>query len=345
MAIPQDIIDTVIAAVGDDKGVLKQCALVSSSFLLPSRKQIFSEIWLTNDQASQRLHQVLDQNPVILPFVKSITIGGTVMLNPSVSLLAVLQLPFRHLEIFSLRPWTGRKSSWKSDFTKELKDVLSNIIHSSTLKTLHLGCLNVPITLFLGIAHLVKLELVSVCLDALPNEQPSSLIPTGVSEGVPTTSHTKIDQCVWRFVEDDLPTEPISLPFMSRLRFFEINTFLDSRANVGVLSPLLQSLHASLTSPATLEHLEFNIKIIFNSQYLIDEFYEGLRGADLWGHLDSIITLPVGSHLQRVDINIAYYIFGEAVGPSGDEKICRAILEELPSLSDKGILFVQKVGT
>jgi hypothetical protein len=40
VAIPQDIIDHVIAAVGDDKPLLKQCALVSSSFLLPGNKGV-----------------------------------------------------------------------------------------------------------------------------------------------------------------------------------------------------------------------------------------------------------------------------------------------------------------
>jgi hypothetical protein len=44
MANSAAIIDNVIAAVGDDKHVLKQCALVPSSFLLPSHKQLFSEI-------------------------------------------------------------------------------------------------------------------------------------------------------------------------------------------------------------------------------------------------------------------------------------------------------------
>jgi hypothetical protein len=55
--IPQDIIDKIIAEVGDDTRLLKQCSLVSSSFLLPSRRQLFSRITLSDDQACQRIWQ------------------------------------------------------------------------------------------------------------------------------------------------------------------------------------------------------------------------------------------------------------------------------------------------
>jgi hypothetical protein len=52
--LPQDIIDNIIAAVGI---VLKQCTLVSSSFLLPSRKQLFSRISLRSDESCQDISQ------------------------------------------------------------------------------------------------------------------------------------------------------------------------------------------------------------------------------------------------------------------------------------------------
>ena len=65
LEIPQDIIDSVIAAVGEDTRLLKQCALVSSSFLLPSRKQLFSRITLRNDKTCWGIHQFLAQNPIL----------------------------------------------------------------------------------------------------------------------------------------------------------------------------------------------------------------------------------------------------------------------------------------
>jgi hypothetical protein len=207
MDIPQDIIDSVIAAVGDDTRVLKQCTLVSSSFLLPSRKQLFSRFTLKNHQTSLGIHHFLVGNPVIQSFVRSITLTQDIdswgmLKSPEWmngrSLLAILRLPFCCLERFSIiidqdYPW-----DWNSIRT-ELKDALSNIIHSSTLKTLSLmGITKVPITLFLHIIHLTTLELHSISPIDFYDENSSSLRAT--SKGVaPMASHAVIDRCVWGF--------------------------------------------------------------------------------------------------------------------------------------------------
>ena len=196
--IPQDIIDNVIAALGNDKPSLKQCALVSSSFLLPSRKQLFNSIRFGHDdEACRRLHQLLVQNPVIRSFVRRIDVyhrawGSKLTFDKSV--LAILQLPFCHLEELLFSSW--KAVNW-SGFSGELKDALSTLIHSPTLKILYLENVdNAPITLFLGIVHLMKLVLSSVSLNYSDGEQPSSLTPKGVGT---TASRTMIDQCVWCF--------------------------------------------------------------------------------------------------------------------------------------------------
>ena len=70
------------------------------------------------------------------------------------------------------------------------------------------------------------------------------------------------------------------------------------------------------------------------------------RLSDAWSHLDSITTSSTGSQLQRVDINIKYY-----VGYSDDgfvaqdfqidkDKIEKAVFDGLPLLRSEGILFV-----
>ena len=191
--IPQDIIDNVIAALGKDKRSLKQCALASSSFLLPSRKLLFYSITFGSSvEACHRLHQVLVQNPPIRSFVRRITVSPKLTFDKS--LLAILQLPFCHLEEFSL---SYRQAVNWSGFSSELKDALSALIHLPTFKILYLEKIdNVPITLFLGIVHLTKLHLRSVSLNYSGGEQPSSLTMKGVAT---TASHTVIDQCVWSF--------------------------------------------------------------------------------------------------------------------------------------------------
>jgi len=117
-------------------------------------------------------------------------------------------------------------------------------------------------------------------------------------------------------------------------------------SDLDILSFLMHSLRVSLTSHPTLEHLKF--KIAFKSHaYPFDNygFYEELRDADVWDHLDSIITGPVGSRLQRVDINILYAIrYGNDIEPHGETAdiiLGRAIVAGLPLLAKKGILFVE----
>jgi len=211
VAIPQDIIDHIIAAIGVDTHLLKQCALVSSSFLIPSRKQLFSKIYIRDDQASQRLYRVFIQNPAIQSFVRSLDVHPHWDSLDSPLLLAILRLSFCCLESFSIDLW----NAWNwNNLSCELKDALSNIIHSSTLKTLHLkDVANVPTTLFLDIVHLTELTLTSVRFDG---EQSTSLT-LAASKGMATTSHPVIDHCVWLFWTRDrgrgttFPTSPLFL--------------------------------------------------------------------------------------------------------------------------------------
>ena len=208
--IPQDIINSIIAEVSDTS-LLKQCSLVSSSFLLPSRKQLFSRITLKNDQTCQGIYRFLVQNPVIQPFVRAITV--TLMDNWSVkfpqwmngtSLPAILRLPFGRLECFSIdlrmRLW-----SWNR-FSSELKDAISNIIHSSNLKTLSLeGITEVPITFFLNFVRFTELELHSLAPNDFGDENSNSLadLRRGVAPmaALAVAPHRVFDRCVWRWWE------------------------------------------------------------------------------------------------------------------------------------------------
>ena len=92
---------------------------------------------------------------------------------------------------------------------------------------------------------------------------------------------------------------------MCHIRFLEIHICLDED-DYYLLSFIIRSLFINLTSPAALEHLEFNIefsRIVFYDSLPV---YDNLRDTDLWRHLDTIATHPTYSKLQRVDINIRY---------------------------------------
>ena len=215
--IPQDIIDSVIAAVGDDAHLLKTCALVSSSFLLPSRKHLFSRITLKSDQTCQGIHQFFVQNPVIQSFVRSISLANmehknSEWMDGSTSLLAFLRLPFPCLEGFSIQfrneyysdghwCWLHKLKPLKWDtLNSELKDVLSNIAHLPTLKTLSLyGISKVPTSFFLHIVHLTTLELHTFSLiDFGFGDENSRSLTLAASKGeAPMVSHAVIDRCLW----------------------------------------------------------------------------------------------------------------------------------------------------
>ena len=132
---------------------------------------------------------------------------------------------------------------------------------------------------------------------------------------------------------------------MRRVRFLEIYLDLSSGTehDFNVLSFLIRSLSISLASP---EHLEFNIQFhgfIFNP-FVPNTLYENLRNT--WSHLDSIVTHPTNSQLLRVDININcvfhYELDGAYFDPDKNE-ISKAVLDGLPLLCSKGILFVEAV--
>ena len=135
---------------------------------------------------------------------------------------------------------------------------------------------------------------------------------------------------------------------MCRIRFFEVNVNLGPATwhDFDILSLLMASLCISLTSPAILEHLEFNISFSrLDYGFVIHEeglFFENLRVADAWCHLDSITSHPTGSRLQRVDININYsFRYDDNVGEPDENEVLNAVLDSLPLLHTKGILFVK----
>ena len=119
----------------------------------------------------------------------------------------------------------------------------------------------------------------------------------------------------------------------------------------------MRSLCSSLTSPATLEHLEFNTLFCgsFNSDsdgyYEVSTFYDDLRDADVWSLLDSFTSHPTGSQLERVEINMGCCFASgsdddddDYVDDPDEDRVLNAVLDSLPLLRTKGILFVEANG-
>ena len=69
-SIPTDVIHDIVDAI-EDREALRQCALVAKSFLIPSRKRLFTDIHVRCSAQSERLYSVLVHNPNIQGYIKS----------------------------------------------------------------------------------------------------------------------------------------------------------------------------------------------------------------------------------------------------------------------------------
>jgi hypothetical protein len=104
----------------------------------------------------------------------------------------------------------------------------------------------------------------------------------------------------------------------------------------------MRSLRVSLATPPMLEQLAFQIVLEVRDSNSLnsDAFLVDIRDVDFWSDLDSIVTHPTGSRLQKVDINISYNFDNDPVDEPDDTKVFELILDSLPLLRERGILFV-----
>jgi hypothetical protein len=201
LSIPQEIIDSIIGKIDvQDKALLKKCALISHSFLHPSRKQLYSFISLNSGQDCQRLCRMDVQTRYLRLFVKTLHISDVFaesILNNEY-LLPILRLPLRRLETLSVSseeyyvPW--------DILTDNMREALWNVIHSSPLTSLTLrSILEVPIDLFLGLTKLHMLDLDDISLDVL-NIPPHVQQIAELSEGtIKTTGDIVVERFRWAF--------------------------------------------------------------------------------------------------------------------------------------------------
>jgi hypothetical protein len=136
--------------------------------------------------------------------------------------------------------------------------------------------------------------------------------------------------------------EPIFLPFMCRLRGLVVNIVSSSTSmsDIKVLSFIMHSLRISLTAPPTLEHLTFCLVFEPWGENFPPTFSDDMRNANFWNDLDSFVTHPTASWLQRVDIDISYNRVDPLYWPDHD-KVVESVLGSLPLLRERGILFVR----
>jgi hypothetical protein len=69
---------------------------------------------------------------------------------------------------------------------------------------------------------------------------------------------------------------------------------------------------------------------------------DDIRDADFWSDLDTFVTHPTGSRLQRVDIEVSHYSQPDPTFYWPDpKKLVESVHDWLPLLRERGILFVR----
>jgi hypothetical protein len=208
----QEIIDSIIGTFHFyDRTTLKECALVSRSFLIPSRRKLFSYLRLCSEEQCQNLYRFLVQNPYIQSSIIALSIYGNherygrypTVNTPngilaSEAMLSILRLPFRCLQKFSV-VFFESSFGW-NELRSDIRDTLWDLIHSSPLTSITLcGGSNVPIDLFLGLTRIREIDLDPVSLDILRNGQPSPKTANPAEEISSTSNNKPIERFSWSF--------------------------------------------------------------------------------------------------------------------------------------------------
>ena len=203
-SIPQDIIDNIIRNIGThEKSLLRTYTLVSHSFLYPSRKRLFAHISLHSTQYCRGFLNLLVGHPYLQSYVKTLNISYHSLLRDNPAFENDL-LPLLHLLLCSLEELRFgaliMPVDWH-DLSTNLRDTLSDMIHSPSLTFLTLNALtNVPNELFIGLKGVQTLSLEQVHLIDIAG---------GEEHGVSRSADSNEVRKIWTSPDHDIVGGPI----------------------------------------------------------------------------------------------------------------------------------------
>ncbi|KAF9459602.1 hypothetical protein BDZ94DRAFT_1324664 [Collybia nuda] len=160
-AIPQEIIDEIIAHLTDDLPTLHCCSSTSYSLYVSSRKHIFSTICLYNTSATQNLLSLLDQNPGVANFVRTLHVYTSPRENTTTLPAVLARLSFVRNLIIGREGESG-SMNWYA-IPHATKHALEQLITSPALHTLvFTSVIYLPISILSLAAHIKALKLYRV---------------------------------------------------------------------------------------------------------------------------------------------------------------------------------------
>ncbi|KAF5376256.1 hypothetical protein D9615_008524 [Tricholomella constricta] len=169
LSIPEDIISAILDQLSPDIDSLKQCSLVSRSFLPHCQKLLFSDICLDHPTRSRRLYHFITNNPSFIPYIRRINIIS-IFRGPSrddpewmtcEDTLAPLLQTLHNLHAFGLINQPLRPLPWH----KLPADLRSTILNLSVPSITLDNVANVPIGLFGRFVRLKNLKLMRMKSD------------------------------------------------------------------------------------------------------------------------------------------------------------------------------------
>jgi hypothetical protein len=245
--IPQDVIDCIIAHLRKDPDTLKTCAVVSRSFLPPSRKHLFFFIRLFDSLSSQRLCDILSFEPELALLIQVLGIDDfkkPVWFATDQSVPKILRMTHR-LKMLRLDDTSvglgdhdHRCAPWDS-FSTELQSALVECLDSPSLVEVFIDKIpRIPISMVTHFTHLKRMSLSFDIFDDAHWSPQSSL---------PMPFQVQAIELLYTFKElSTLETTLIHFLSMPRLRHLSISE--SSLGSLYVAEAFVRFLGASIKS-------------------------------------------------------------------------------------------------
>ncbi|KAF5374483.1 hypothetical protein D9615_009064 [Tricholomella constricta] len=170
LRIPEDIISTILDELSSDIEALKQCSLVSQSFLPLCHKLLFSDICLYHPTRSRGICRLIVDNPSFASYIRTVEIipgvfstefHGRDWVTFEDTKLAPLLQKLHNLHAFSLCKMTSPPIPWNTLPANLRSTILNLSAPSFTLKAVA----NVPMGHFGQFRCLKALNLINIELD------------------------------------------------------------------------------------------------------------------------------------------------------------------------------------
>ena len=170
-SIPQELIDKIIDQLHTDQDTLKACAVVSRSFLSPSRRHLYYSIDLGDSftisvqRSLQKLYDILKSHPDIASLIREfhiLLVRGPAIFTDWIEEDVLLQgiLGMTQLQLLSLNGTVYHSTDMWDDIPINIQSAVLQCFQSPTLTEVRLNCIGtLPTSVIATLTHVRRLSL------------------------------------------------------------------------------------------------------------------------------------------------------------------------------------------